>query len=559
MSEGDRTQPTSSPTLASRSISATASKPSRRGLGAPQVSPAHSGNQKLAKPPALVDCTRAWGTICSFKIVNPPLSMSDAQKSELRRANDNPWYCLATLYGEQPALGPDDKDLATKNRTAWNRWIAGILSDVQRSALVTNGFSESELVPFTPLEKSVFCSTFASRMGRETELPPDPAAGADFRHTHFDKRLIFGGFLFARDAGFTWATFSGSVDFRSAMFSGLANFISATFSGSAEFSSATFSGFANFRSAAFSDWADFRSVKFPRFPNFDSATFSGRADFNSATFSDLAHFRLAKFPGFANFNSATFSGLANFNAATFSGSADFRSATFSGSDFRSVTFSGLADFRSATFSGLADFVNAEFTATTVFAHVHFRTSVPDFRGAMTHEATEWHGANWPPAPLDKDAAQAQVYAYERLKQEMERLKKHEDEQSFFRKELRARRGLYPLGSGPWLLNYLYEWSSDYGQSVGQPFFWFVVLFAIGFFVFANNTAFKGAPMTIGLAAGLSFANIFSFLPIKREIMTPEMVTGLSNVAQVVGVIQSLFGVILLFLLGLALRSRFRMR
>ena len=61
------------------------------------------------------------------------------------------------------------------------------------------------------------------------------------------------------------------------------------------------------------------------------------------------------------------------------------------------------------------------------------------------------------------------------------------------------------------------------------------------------------------AVALSFANIFSFLPIKREIMTPEMIAGLSNLAQIVGVAQSLLGGILLFLLGLALRNRFRMR
>jgi hypothetical protein len=64
-----------------------------------------------------------------------------------------------------------------------------------------------------------------------------------------------------------------------------------------------------------------------------------------------------------------------------------------------------------------------------------------------HEATEWHGVSWPKPARDKDAAQAQVYAYERLKQEMERLKKHEDEQQFFRRELRARRGPVPPWSG----------------------------------------------------------------------------------------------------------------
>ena len=54
--------------------------------------------------------------------------MSDAEKPALEPANDNPWYCLATLYGEQPE-GRLDEGLADKNRKAWNRWIATALSD----------------------------------------------------------------------------------------------------------------------------------------------------------------------------------------------------------------------------------------------------------------------------------------------------------------------------------------------------------------------------------------------------------------------------------------------
>jgi len=176
-----------------------------------------------------------------------------------------------------------------------------------------------------------------------------------------------------------------------------------------------------------------------------------------------------------------------------------------------------------------------------------------------HEATEWHGAIWPKPPNNRDAAQSQVYAYERLKQEMERLKKHEDEQRFFRKELRARRRLESPLSAARLLNFLYEALSDYGQSIGRPVLWIVVCFAIGYFVFAGTPVFNGTHLTRAGAVALSFANIFSFLPIKREIMTPEMIAGLSNLAQIVGVAQSLLGGILLFLLGLALRNRFRMR
>jgi len=115
--------------------------------------------------------------------------MSDAEKMELRPANDNPWYCLATMYGEQLSQGKLDCDLAAKNRAAWNRWIAGPLGDEARADLVKNGLSESEIIPFTAAEKSAFFSAFAARAGREGELPPNPAGPIDFARTHFDSSV----------------------------------------------------------------------------------------------------------------------------------------------------------------------------------------------------------------------------------------------------------------------------------------------------------------------------------------------------------------------------------
>jgi hypothetical protein len=94
----------------------------------------------------------------------------------------------------------------------------------------------------------------------------------------------------------------------------------------------------------------------------------------------------------------------------------------------------------------------------------------------------------------------------------------------------------------------------------RPLGWLIVLLGAGTAIFARNSLYCGAPMPIGLAAKLSFANIFLFLPKKREIMmTDKMVECLSNTTQAVSAAQSLAGVVLLFLLGLALRNRFRMR
>ena len=60
--------------------------------------------------------------------------MNDSEQPELTPANDNPWYWLATLYGEQTRDGID-QELAKKNRIAWNCWVADTLSEAQRASI----------------------------------------------------------------------------------------------------------------------------------------------------------------------------------------------------------------------------------------------------------------------------------------------------------------------------------------------------------------------------------------------------------------------------------------
>lgn len=555
--------------------------------------------------------------------------MSDADKPEVRQANDNPFYCLATLHGEQAVhyeLDSGDR-LAAKNREAWNRLSAGPpLSDEDRTELVKSGFPEKELVPLNVDEMSAFYSAFAARWGRDKGLPPAfrkglppwPTFTPDFSHTHFDRVVDFNGFLFlgvkfvaatfSSIASFNKAKFSGPTDFGGATFSRVADFSGATFSRDANFGAATFSAYANFGAATFSGNANFIGATFSDYANFSEATFSGEADLEAATFSGKADFKAATFSRvnffeatfseYANFTSTTFSGNADFGAVTFSGNADFGRARFSGiamrgdlvrsladldsrlnkldrtregCNFSRATFSSLANFRAATFSSSAIFINAKCAAHTIFDRARFETHVPDFRGATMHEATEWHDVSWPKPPnaagrrlrwhLDHKAeAQAQIYAYERLKQEMERLKKHEDEQKFFRKELRARRELVPILSPSWLLNAAYQASSDYGNSFSRPLLSLGAVFGAGIAIFTQVPLCAGEPMPFKLAARLSFANIFIFLNDKRELTAmPEMKACLSNTTAAVSAVQSVSGVVLLFLLILALRNRFRMR
>jgi hypothetical protein len=53
--------------------------------------------------------------------------MADAAQEPKIRAENNPWYLLATLHGEPSSR--DDDELVVKNRVAWNRWMASQIPD----------------------------------------------------------------------------------------------------------------------------------------------------------------------------------------------------------------------------------------------------------------------------------------------------------------------------------------------------------------------------------------------------------------------------------------------
>jgi hypothetical protein len=192
----------------------------------------------------------------------------------------------------------------------------------------------------------------------------------------------------------------------------------------------------------------------------------------------------------------------------------------------------------------------------------FGMHAPDFRDAKLREATEWHDARWPLSPGGKEAAQEQIYAYERLKAEMERQKKHEDEQFFFSKELHARRALLwfrchdsrrPIGERlrfafGWLLNAAYATFSGYGLSIGKPLAWLITLCILCALAFTQAPSLDGGPMNFGQAAEFTVINLLPFLPNKAgEDITKHLATW----TKWAGNAESF--------LGLALRNRFRMK
>ena len=113
--------------------------------------------------------------------------------------------------------------------------------------------------------------------------------------------------------------------------------------------------------------------------------------------------------------------------------------------------------------------------------------------------------------------------------------------------------------------------SDYGWSVERPAAALAIAWAVGalLLLIAEWADYClgswPAPETTtpeflgpGQAMGLSFSNLFAFLGLGWHIMRDELAS-LTAVSEIVAVAQMVAGPVLLFLLALGLRNRFRIK
>ncbi len=324
-----------------------------------------------------------------------------------------------------------------------------------------------------------------------------------------------------------------------------------------------FKGEAKCAGRVFKKTVKFSNWIFPAGADFTGATFEQGADFAGATFEQALNFGETTFEQHAHFEGATFHEYADFERATFRNYAGFGLATFCDyAYFERATFDGPADFGGAKFASTPSFVNADMKSRTSFICAVFQDQPPDFAGAKLHEGTAWFGVKWPPAPKSIAEARGAVSAYERLKLEMDRLKKHADELDFFALELQARRVL----AGKWTsltgwASWLYGLLSDYGRSVRRPLAGLGVVIGLGapaFWAHDAWPAWRDWPAWRA-ALGLSAANTLGVFNFRQAFFAADEIAKLPGWLQVLSAGETILGALLLFLLGLGLRNTFRLR
>ncbi len=428
----------------------------------------------------------------------------------------------------------------------WNRYIKIKYGSCLRQLLTVEDPADFRervgLKDPSPVADMRVFDELAATHGGHPQLPRNPSAEIDsfmdFSEMDSSGNLFPNGVSFEGrvliGASFSFTIFKGPVSFHGTEFLGVTIFDGAQFLEGANIDQAKFHGHASFGSTEFTPYCALHTKQGHGLVNFEESKFRRNADFTRANFGVAAGFEKVEFAERAEFGDAEFQNNVSFNDAKFRGSTSFRGASFS----RPPKF-----FETELHEDL-DFGNANWNeAQRSYSRRHRRRDEQD--------------------AVERDAADA-VRAWDRLALIMSQRERLHERHDFFRMKMRAQRQRdgWSLLS---LANWLFDKSSDYGWSVGQAMSsW------IGHITLMWLTLTLANPVGCELYLEcllVSFANAHAFLGLASEggylHYAQEAVVGNGTgwkvfLVRAVGVIQAGLGPILLFLVLLTLRNRFRL-
>jgi len=377
--------------------------------------------------------------------------------------------------------------------------------------------------------------------------------------------------------------FTGEASFNGATFSGWARFYRATFSGEANFGGATFSGEANFGRATFSGGADFWSAIFSGEANFGRATFSGEADFASANFSGGADFASATFRYSLTFEDGTFESVVSFKDVTWS-------KTNSPNAFLGVRFKDRVDFKSGSVPSISAFNEAHFEIPPSFTDLTQSQLDKVFGDAISQTNASIKQVRKAQAEAKRNKEEYNGLTPDQLLAALEggfrTLKKVAEEkgnfllsQTYYRFEVRTRVKRPEIAFWEKVAATLYGLSSDYGNSISRPFVSLAVILAsfaaiyLALAIQVDLVDWKDREaLQNGFLESLDFSlkNVFRPLSaLSADAPRDGDVTswagkllnnygkGFGLIVTAISIVQSLTGIVLAFLFGLAVRRRFQ--
>lgn len=450
----------------------------------------------------------------------------DIDTSKLTPANQNPWYILMTLYGEQEG-DEIDWDLHAKNEIAWNAWAFQTISkDAQEKIAKHHSAYIPKIEEYDELYKEIekkFYEEAINRGSKIKNIDKLPRFGAiDLSNTLFYKNICLKNFIVCNYIKFDNSSFRNSDFSRCSFLNG--------FSISNCYFDLFICNFSTFFEDFYSHDTLFSIAKF------DVCDFKGGCSFSDSTFKSSSSFFYTTFEGTANFNNICFRCPVDFAKATFLKDSFFIDTKFTSVSFVGCNFHGQANFLRAFFAeNFPLLTGAAFLNTVVFN--------PEF-------------SSWPKSPDYDPKISRESCAT--IRHALAKQGLLEDAHFFFRREMYS---AGEIGSTVQRLPYLiYGWLSDYGYSIQRPAIGLALVWLFGTAIL--DTAFQfdypqEAPLPI--AAALSFSNLFPFFGFTGTYFEPGFLRELPAPLKVLSAAQTVLSLPLLFFLGLGLRTRFRMR
>ena len=446
--------------------------------------------------------------------------MAEPRTFTFQSPSENPWYMLATARKDDAA-----------NRDLWNGYMRHLIREEEADNLERGDGTPIILPTLSPDEMGWITSNIP---GLPRELP---------------RKISLSGLTFAEDVNFRDFYFPVSVSFAGSSFTRGADFAGSTFAGDADFMESTFAVYADFEKSSFTGAAIFVESSFTGAAIFEKSTFTGAAAFAESTFTEGATFAGSTFAKYADFMKSTFTEAADFEGSTFAEYAIFAKSTFERQ----------GDFAKSTFTGTADFSKSKYEDKTSFQNVTFKVA-PLFFATTLHEDTDWTGITWPDTPAAKEDATQYVRRYDRLALIMSTLKQPDNEHLFFRLSMRAKevRDGWGISTG---LSRLYGLFFCYGWGLKRALGLWVLHILLGAgYLWVMALWQMSQPLPTLTALAISFSNSLPFLglqrgPVENAYNAFHTLTGFN----MLWMIQSLSGSILLFFLLLTIRNRFRLR
>lgn len=323
----------------------------------------------------------------------------------------------------------------------------------------------------------------------------------DFSHATFIDQADFKDGNFAADANFNQVTFSKNASFKNANFLSESKFTNTTFLDDVDFYGACLSDEATFLETKFNKHGLFQNTVFKADVRFTKTTFNGVAYFNHSIFEGIAffdqahfindvHFFDSKFKNNACFTGTSFTGDTRFNRSKFLKIADFNGVIFNDEvNFSQVVFDSTTSFARVKFYHKADFENATFNNVGHFENARFFGQIPAFRGCkIDNTRLEFSDDSY---FTQNDFTEDAIKNISFLKRLADEHGQTDQALNFNAMELRAKRqfackNIYTSKFYEALLfilfTCLYEKISDFGRSFARPLFCLLGLLFVSFII-----------------------------------------------------------------------------